>query len=123
MRSRLISSLVVVSMTAVALPALAASKSMNTGPFPDTCDIRGTNYYSGTYRAVTWEDENCARLEAILGYRNPAGQWITKTTAWQTSSMVDTGYFPGTNGDYTDHNGDNDMSGIRYGFRILTPGA
>ncbi len=115
---------VVVLLLVLAVPALAYStKSGNPGPFPDTCDIRGTNYYSGLYRSTTTEDANCARIEAELRYKDNGGIWRFRETGYVYASSVDTNFWTGQTGDYTDHNGDNNGSGTAYGFRLDTPGA
>jgi len=125
MRRSLTVLLTAFAMLAVfALPALAYSTiTSDPGPFPDTCDIKGYNYYSGLYRSKTIEQDDCARIEAELRYKDNNGDWKFKETGYLYSSSVATAWYSGQNGDYTDHNGDNNGSGTAYGFRINTPGA
>ncbi len=124
MSRRLSTALVIVLLIGLATPAAAYyEKTVDPGPFPDTCDIRGTNYYSVWYRAKTVEQANCARIEAELRYKDTSGIWRFRQTGYVYASVADTGWFRGQNGDYTDHNGDNDAGGVTYGFRIHTPGA
>lgn len=122
-----ISMAVALVVVTLALPAIAAQRSGNPGPFPDGCNIYGSSFVDGNppndriVFASTSEEANCARLQVKIRYKTTSGSLITVSKPWVNNSYASAGpykAYPYSYPVYSDHNGDNNLSGTTYGFRV-----